>query len=532
MADIEHTTPDHSDVPGPEEKKEAHIDEKASEGAPSENFDIEKGDATAYEDEAWKVLKEYAGDDDLVLTEHDNKRLLRIIDRHLMPLMCIIYGLNYLDKTTLSYGSVMGMKEDLGLVGDNYQWLGSLFYFGYLGFELPTTRLLQYLPIAKYSAFCVMAWGATLSCFAACTNFGGAATVRFLLGVFEASVTPGFTFITGKWYTQEEQHRRVSLWFSFNGWGQIFGGIIAYGIAVGTRLHGSAIAGWKIVFIVCGLLTFCCGIYFWYLIPDNQLNARWLDKRDRALAVERVRVNKQGIGNRTFKWDQVKEALLDPMLYAYAFYGCVSNIPNGGLSNFFSQLIVGFGFSQEMSLILGLPAGAVEVITLMLNAYMCTWIGSKRLLCASFFAWISVLGSILMVALPLDKHVGRLIGYYLTLASPASFVTLLGMLSTNVSGYTKKTIFAAVYLVAYCAGNIIGPQTFRPADAPRYMPAEVVIIVAGVSTIIDSYFIWWWYWRENNKKEQIRSAPGYVKLENTEFMDITDKENPEFVYQV
>ena len=64
--------------------------------------------------------------------------------------MCIVYGLNYLDKTTISYASVMGIQEDIGLVGDNYQWLGSMFYFGYIAWEYPTSRLLQVLPLGKY----------------------------------------------------------------------------------------------------------------------------------------------------------------------------------------------------------------------------------------------------------------------------------------------------------------------------------------------------------------------------------------------
>jgi len=33
-------------------------------------------------------------------------------------------------ETTLSYASVMGIKKDIKLKGDNYQWLGSMFYFG------------------------------------------------------------------------------------------------------------------------------------------------------------------------------------------------------------------------------------------------------------------------------------------------------------------------------------------------------------------------------------------------------------------
>lgn len=33
-------------------------------------------------------------------------------------------------ETTLSYASVMGIKKDIDLIGDDYQWLSSMFYFG------------------------------------------------------------------------------------------------------------------------------------------------------------------------------------------------------------------------------------------------------------------------------------------------------------------------------------------------------------------------------------------------------------------
>jgi ACS family allantoate permease-like MFS transporter len=78
---------------------------------------------------------------------------------------------------------------------------------------------------------------------------------------------------------------------------------------------------------------------FLWVIPDNQLNARWLSQEDRVLAVERVRINQQGIGNKHFKMYQFKEAMKDPMTWAFAFYALVADIPNGGISNFFSQLV-------------------------------------------------------------------------------------------------------------------------------------------------------------------------------------------------
>ncbi|MCJ1239140.1 hypothetical protein MMC14_007133 [Varicellaria rhodocarpa] len=496
-------------------------------------------------DEAMKAFSGYEGDI-LVLDEATNKRLLRKIDLHLMPvnplrrlgpsallilvqLLCVIYGLNYLDKTTLSYASVMGIKKDIGLVGSDYQWLGSMFYFGYLAWEYPTNRLLQRLPLAKYSSFCIILWGLTLACMAAVRNFSDAVAVRFFLGVFEAAVTPGFALFTSQWYTRKEQGTRTGIWFGFNGWAQIFGGLVAYGIARGVDIHGAAIAPWKIVFLVTGLLTMTIGVIFLFVMPDNQLNARWLSMDDRRLAVERIRVNQQGIGNKHFKMYQLKEALTDPMTWAFAFYACTADIPNGGISNFFSQLIVSFGYTNEQSLLYGTPGGAVEVIALGL----CGYLGDRyrnRILIGSSGLMIAILGMILIVALPLSNDGGRLAGYYLTQASPTPFVALLSLISTNVGGYTKKTTVAAIYLISYCAGNIIGPQTFRPKDSPRYEPAEITIICCWGACLIDLVFIWWYFRHQNQKKAAIRAQPSYTKLENQEWLDLTDKENPEFVY--
>jgi ACS family allantoate permease-like MFS transporter len=68
-------------------------------------------------------------------------------------------------------------------------------------------------------------------------------------------------------------------------------------------------------------------------MPDNQLNCRWLSKEDQILAIERVRVNQQGIGNKHFKFYQLKEALTDPLSWAFFFYALIADIPNGMLSS-------------------------------------------------------------------------------------------------------------------------------------------------------------------------------------------------------
>ena len=75
-----------------------------------------------------------------------------------------------------------------------------------------------------------------------------------------------------------------------------------------------------------------------------------------------------------------------------------------------------------------------------------------------------------------------------------------------------------------------GPQTFRAKDAPRYVPGEIVIICCWGVCLFILLFIYLWCRGQNAKKAAIRAQPGYERLENQEWLDLTDRENPEFVY--
>ena len=235
-----------------------------------------------------------------------------------------------------------------------------------------------------------------------------------------------------QWYTKGEQASRIAFWISFNGFAQIFGGAFAYGIARNNS-QGYSLAPWRIVFLFTGLLTVVVGFIFLAVVPDNQLNAWWLTKRDRILAVERVRVNQQGIGNKYFKAYQLKEALTDPLTWAFVFFALVSDIPNGGLTNFFSQLIEFFGFTPQESLLYGMPGGVVEIVVLV-SWGLITQRWGNRLLWSIAGLGLALLGGILIVALPLSNRVGRLVGYYLTNALPVAFAALLSLVSSNVAG--------------------------------------------------------------------------------------------------
>jgi hypothetical protein len=55
---------------------------------------------TVHNDEAMKVLATYAGDE--AWSEIEEKKLRRKIDRRLLSILCITYGLQYYDKAMLA----------------------------------------------------------------------------------------------------------------------------------------------------------------------------------------------------------------------------------------------------------------------------------------------------------------------------------------------------------------------------------------------------------------------------------------------
>jgi hypothetical protein len=176
--------------------------------------------------EKWKVSR--SGDGDVAMslfsspadfqnnpiTPEEDAAVKRKVDFMILPYLAVCYAFFYIDKTTLSYAAIFGIREDLNLQGTQYSWLSSIFYFGFLAWAFPTNFLMQRLPIGKYLGFNIMLWGVFLMIQAAAHNFAGLAALRALAGAAEACADPSFMLITSMWY-------KVGLFFSLGSAWQI-----------------------------------------------------------------------------------------------------------------------------------------------------------------------------------------------------------------------------------------------------------------------------------------------------------------------
>lgn len=122
-----------------------------------------------------------------------DRKLFWSVNRRILVCMLGTYFCQSLDKGTLQFASVMGIREDAGLDhGQRFPWLGTILYMGVLVGEWPANFLLQKLPTAKFLAANVFLWGVVVACSAAATSFAPLMVVRFFLGFFEACVQPTF----------------------------------------------------------------------------------------------------------------------------------------------------------------------------------------------------------------------------------------------------------------------------------------------------------------------------------------------------
>ena len=119
--------------------------------------------------------------------------------------------------------------------------------------------------------------------------------------------------ISSQWYTKSEQAPRFSIWYAGLGLGQIIGGVLSYAFQQVKREGG--LEGWRIMFVVLGVVTVVIGMATGVWLPDTPMQARFLGESEKVMLLKHVAVNRTGIRNKVFKARQVLEVVLDVQLW-------------------------------------------------------------------------------------------------------------------------------------------------------------------------------------------------------------------------
>ncbi|PMD62332.1 putative MFS allantoate transporter [Hyaloscypha bicolor E] len=467
------------------------------------------GDVELAPHHKWKISATGGGDTAMALfnsptdvreaiNPDEERKLVRKIDWMILPYLSVCYAFFYIDKTTLSYAAIFNIRQDLNLVGTEYSWLSSIFYFGFLAWAFPINFLLQRFPIGKYLGVNIFMWGFFLMLQACARNFAELAALRALSGAAEACADPAFMLITSMWYTRRQQPIKIGLWYTANG----------VGVALGAL---------------------CCiwGVVMFFLVPDSPVTAKRLTLHEKRIAVERLRENQTGVENKTLKPYQIKEAFLDYKLYMFFLIALMQSIVNGGISNFGTIIIKGFGFSTLVTTLMQIPYGVLIAISILVCVFLNDRLPpNNRCVMIIIFLLPNIAGAFGLRFVPFDQRVGRLICYYLTGPINASFV-LLSLQTANIAGHTKKVVTNAMLFLGYCS--------------PTYSLGIWSMIFAHLLEVAIVFVLRFLLKRNNGKRDAMqgidRSQTDREILEEYErdldssaFGDLTDRENLNFRY--
>ncbi|KAH1392140.1 hypothetical protein KXV63_009618 [Aspergillus fumigatus] len=418
-----------------------HVERVLSDGLKKDEADYSRMD---------KDLQEYVARGQVDVDEATSKRLKRMIDRRVLIIMILTYFLQALDKGTLSFASIMGIRTDLHLQnGQKYSWLTTCIYIAVLIVEYPTNWIIQRVPIAKYLGINICLWGSVLALHAASKNFTHMVVLRTLLGIFEACCQPTFVLLSSMWYKREEQAATVTYWYMMNGGQQIVGGLLAYCFSLIGK--DKAIHSWQALFITYGVISVLWGLFVIFWMPDSPMRAKCFSEEDKHLMVERVRANQTGMQNKKFRAYQMWEAFRDPQMYCYCAIQIFTTLPTSGLGAFANIIISGFKFTVLQTQLLAMVLGFYIIIVLLGSAWLVKKTGQNLFVMLGFVI-PSYIGTIVLMTVEnknLGTKVGLLISYYITLSFWSAQTLCLSMVSRNIAGATKKSTVVAATFVSW-----------------------------------------------------------------------------------
>ncbi|QKD46457.1 major facilitator superfamily domain-containing protein [Fusarium oxysporum Fo47] len=288
----------------------------------------------------------------LHLTEEEiatmNKKLVRKIDSIILPIIGILYILNYIDRQNLAAAKLHGITEDLNMTTEEFATAISILFVGYLPFQIPSNLIIARIPRP--------------ACTALVKNYGQLLAVRAILGVAEAVFFPGAIYYLSAWYTKTELGKRIASLYIAQQVGNAFGGLFAAAIFQLDGRHG--IKGWQWLFIIEGSATVGIGVVCAFFMPEFPYNSRILSQPERDLAVWRIE-STTGAAEGSEKESTLKsfgKALSDPKLLLLILCNLLSQA-QGSIANYFPTLVASLNFGSTVSLLLTAPpyvlAGAV-----------------------------------------------------------------------------------------------------------------------------------------------------------------------------
>ncbi|KAM5343974.1 hypothetical protein ACJ41O_012511 [Fusarium nematophilum] len=368
-------------------------------------------------------------------------KLLWRLDLKLLPWLCILYLLAFLDRANIGNAKIAGLSKDLGLSTAQFNATLTIFFVSYSVFEPFTNVLLKKLRPSIFIPILMVVWGGVMTGMGFVKNWSGLMAARWFLGLAEAGLFPGISLYLSCWYKRTELGLRTALFFAAAAIAGSFGGLLAAAI---ENMHGIGnLPGWAWIFILEGLLTVVFGFAsFWavYGFPDDP-KTTFLSAEDKARAIYRLKADHQSsASHEKFKIIYVYQALQDWKMWLgmIIYSGCT--MPLYAFSMFLPTIIHDLGWTTSVvqSQLYSAPPYVAGALFTLLTGYLSDRF-SQRGVYNLGSSTIALVGFVMQLASssPVAKYLGT---FFAALGIYPCIPNTISWIANNTEGVYKRGV--------------------------------------------------------------------------------------------
>jgi MFS transporter, ACS family, tartrate transporter len=214
------------------------------------------------------------------MNDDEGALVVRKITRRLIPFLCLLFIVNYLDRTNVAMAKLQ-MFGDTNLNDKSYGFGAGLFFIGYFLFEVPSNLVLHRVGARRWIARIMISWGILSAAMMFVRGANSFYAIRFLLGIAEAGFFPGIVFYLMAWIPAERRSRVLATFLTSTALSGLIGSPLA-GLLM--KMEGiGGLHGWQWLFLLEGVPAVGLGIAILVtdLLPDTPGDASWITPSDR-----------------------------------------------------------------------------------------------------------------------------------------------------------------------------------------------------------------------------------------------------------
>ncbi|KAJ5609818.1 hypothetical protein N7528_009084 [Penicillium herquei] len=458
---------------------------------------------------------------DINIPEERQIYIRKKFDYCLLPVVCILYVLSYLDRSNIGNAKTAGLDTDLHLDSHQWSWVLYSFYICYIVFEW-STILWKLLPAHIYIACLCVCWGVVAMCTGAVQTFPQLVACRCILALFEAVFGCGAPYFLSLFYQRRELGYRMSILLGMSPVANCFASALSYGI---SQIQGS-LRPWRYIFIIEGIPTILFAPVVFYCLPDSPGTARFLTESEQTEAVERLHTLDRTAKNR-LDWRQVSSGLTDYKNYVHMLIHFCCNYSFSGLSNFLPTILESLGYTSVNAQGLAAPPYFASFLGCIAASMVSDRWGNRGLV-VIFSAMVGTAGYLILTCVQDEsKTAARYAGIWLATMGiyPALSINITWMLN-NQGGESKKGVGMAILAIFGQCSSLISSSVFPESDAPLYTTGCAIGCAFTGFIIVLAFGLHLCLTLENKRRDRL-----YGMVNQDDRVDVTDGDlNSNFRY--